>query len=77
MRPIFGRGVWKNFFRAFEGKIAYADQPFRSQRRDDFAQVLIAHGKKRLSLVRRQFVRRAVATARFHERERAVVQNKM
>src|SRR5947207_10124282 len=69
--------IGENLLRAFHREVTDADEPFGLKRDDDFAQMLIANLKEPRPLVRRQFVRRAVAAAFFHEDERAVVNDKM
>jgi len=73
----FWRSFSKNFGSTFERKVAHANQPFRLQRRHDFAQMLIAGREERFPFRRRKFVWRAIATALFHEGERAIVQDKV
>ncbi len=69
--------IWKNFCGPLECKIANTNQPFWFQCARDFPQMPIACGEERHSFRRWQFVRRAIASAAFHEGERAIVQNEM
>ena len=73
----FWRSFSKNFGGTFERKVSHANQPFRLQRRHDFAQMFIAGSEERFSFRRWKFVWCAIATALFHERERAIVQDKV
>ena len=73
----FWRSVWKNFGGTLERKVSHANQPFRLQRHHDFAQMFIAGSEERFPFRRWKFVWCAIATALFHERERAIVQDKV
>ena len=63
----------KNRECTFHREIADADQPFRFENANNFAEVCVARGKQFLAFARRQFVRCSVAAAVFDKRERAII----
>ena len=67
--------LMKNRKRTFLREVADADEPFGLENADDFAEMFVACGKQSFALARQQFVRSAVASAFFHERERTIIQN--
>jgi hypothetical protein len=62
--------LMKNRQCAFHREIADADQPFRFENANNFAEVCVARGKQFLAFARRQFVRCSVAS-RFLRQTRA------
>ena len=67
----------KHFARFFLGEPADGHEPFRLQNRHDPGQVRVADFLKRLGLVGRQLVRRAVSAGVLEEGQRAVVHDEM
>ena len=66
-----------NFLSAFHREIADANNPLRFHRCHHFAQMRIAHAVERGAFRHRQFVRRAIPSAFFEERKRAIIHNEM
>src|SRR5438105_4054559 len=75
LRPDWRFTFMKNRKCTFLRELADADEPFRLENADDFAKMFVACGKQSFAFARRQLVRRAIATAFFHERERTIIQN--
>src|SRR5690349_23865027 len=66
-------GTSDDFTRAFCREIADADKPFGLQNTKNFAQMLVAGGKERSPLLRRQFVGGTIAAVFLDKRERAII----
>lgn len=65
--------ILKNFASAFGREVADADDPFRLENANDFAEVHVARREQFFALSRRKFVRRPISSGLLNKRERTII----